>query len=104
MLVNERYAHLFTNEKLRGLIKIKNLQNGRVLLVPSEDLNGDIQRIRFSLDLGLYEHAELQHDYETIGLELFSIDVYCNASNDEDLQTLLAEQTRRLAARSILLY
>ncbi|WP_298506553.1 hypothetical protein [uncultured Sphaerochaeta sp.] len=104
MLVNERYSHLFTNQKVRGLIRIKNLQNNRSLLVGSEDIATDIQRIRFSLDLGTYENDALQQEYESIGLELFSIDAYIQASEDENLQALLAEHTQRLLAQSILMY
>jgi len=104
MLVNERYSHLFTNQKVRGLIRIKNLQNNRSLLVGSEDIATDIQRIRFSLDLGTYENEALQQEYESIGLELFSIDAYIQASEDENLQALLAEHTQQLLAQSILMY
>ncbi len=104
MLVNERYSHLFTNQKVRGLIRIKNLQNNRSLLVGSEDIATDIQRIRFSLDLGTYENDALQQEYESIGLELFSIDAYIQASEDENLQALLAEHTQQLLAQSILMY
>lgn len=104
MLVNERYSHLFTNQKVRGLIRIKNLQNNRSLLVGSEDIATDIQRIRFSLDLGTYENDALQQEYESIGLELFSIDAYLQASEDENLQALLAEHTQQLLAQSILMY
>ena len=104
MLVNERYSHLFTNQKVRGLIRIKNLQNNRSLLVGSEDIATDIQRIRFSLDLGTYENDALQQEYESIGLELFSIDAYLQASEDENLQALLAEHTQQMLAQSILMY
>jgi hypothetical protein len=104
MLVNERYSHLFTNQKVRGLIRIKNLQNNRSLLVGSEDIATDIQRIRFSLDLGTYENDALQQEYESIGLELFSIDAYIQASEDENLQALLAEHTQQLLAQSNLMY
>ncbi|HCU30672.1 MAG: hypothetical protein AB7D24_06970 [Sphaerochaeta sp.] len=104
MLVNERYSHLFTNQKVRGLIRIKNLQNNRSLLVGSEDIATDIQRIRFSLDLGTYENDALQQEYESIGLELFSIDAYIQASEDENLQALLAEHTQQMLAQSILMY
>ena len=104
MLVNERYSHLFTNQKVRGLIRIKNLQNNRSLLVGSEDIATDIQRIRFSLDLGTYENEALQQEYESIGLELFGIDAYIQASEDENLQALLAEHTQQLLAQSILMY
>ena len=104
MLVNERYSHLFTNQKVRGLIRIKNLQNNRSLLVGSEDIATDIQRIRFSLDLGTYENDALQQEYESIGLELFSIDAYIQASEDENLQALLAEHTQQMIAQSILMY
>jgi hypothetical protein len=37
-------------------------------------------------------------------LELFSIDAYIQASEDENLQALLAEHTQRLLAQSILMY
>lgn len=104
MLENERYSHLFTNQKVRGLIRIKNLQNNKVLLVPSEDIASDIKRIRFALDLGTYEHAVLQKEYETIGLELFSIDACCQATAEEDLEALLSDYVQQYNAQSKPMY
>lgn len=104
MLVHDRYSHLFTNQKVRGLLQIKNLQNNKVLLVMSEDLASDIQKIRFSLDLGTYEHEVLQQEYETIGLELFSIDAYYQATAEENLQRLLEQHTYALKLQSASLY
>ncbi|ADY13278.1 hypothetical protein [Sphaerochaeta globosa] len=104
MLLNERYSHLFTNQKVRGLIRIKNMQNNKILLVPSEDIASDIQRIRFALDLGTYEHAVLQKEYETIGLELFSIDAYIHATAEEDLAALLSEHIKQCIAQAKPMY
>lgn len=70
----------------------------------SEDLASDIQKIRFSLDLGTYEHKVLQQEYETIGLELFSIDAYYQATAEENLQRLLEQHTHALKLQSASLY
>ncbi|NCB26868.1 MAG: hypothetical protein EOM62_15570 [Bacteroidia bacterium] len=70
----------------------------------SEDLASDIQRIRFSLDLGTYEHDVLQQEYETIGLELFSIDAYYQATVDENLLRLLEQHKQMLQSQGISLY
>lgn len=75
-----------------------------ILLVPSEDLVVDIQRIRFSLDLGTYDNTVLQQEYETIGLELFAIDAYYRATSEENLAELLGEHKNRLQAQSVRFY
>ncbi len=104
MELYERHAHLYTNETLRGLISIQNLQNNKQYLIPSENLASDITSIRFKLDLGTYEQEELQEDYEAIGLELFSIDVALIAKEDNDLELLKQEYIEQLKKNGIILY
>lgn len=86
---------LYSGQKSRGLICIRNLQSSKTYLVSSEDIGRDIKDIRFSLDLGTFDHAPLQEEYDAIGLELFAIEPYRTANTDEDLAELL--QTCRQA-------
>ncbi|MBG0766264.1 MAG: hypothetical protein H0S77_01510 [Spirochaetaceae bacterium] len=104
MNMHTRHAHLFTNETQRGILCIENLQDGTMHLMTSENLAKDIQSTRFLLDLGTFEHKDLQDAYERIGLEAFSIKVLVTAKDEENLATLLAVQEKRLMAQGKSLY
>ena len=79
----------FHKDATRGILRIRNLLTGRCYVVKSEDFVKSLKYIRFSLDLGFFEKAELQKDYEETGLELFSIESVFVAENGEELQPLL---------------
>lgn len=96
MELHTRHAHLYTNDHIRGIISIENMQDGTVHLVASEDVAKDIAAIRFRLDLGIYTHAPLQEAYEQEGLEIFSMDVLRIAEEGENLAGLLLEQKKTL--------
>ncbi|NLK06658.1 MAG: hypothetical protein GX315_09875 [Spirochaetales bacterium] len=104
MELHERHPHLYASSAQRGLLSIRNLQNSCVHLVAGEDLTSLIKATRFSLDMGHYPHAGLQQAYETVGLELFSIEVYRTANEDEDLESLLKTCKEELEREGVSLY
>ena len=73
---------------VRGIISIRNLRSGRMLLLATEDAVASFPQERFALDLGMHRARELQKDYEETGLELFSIDLDTEAGGDADLAAL----------------
>lgn len=88
MLIPERNPHLFSTNPMQGVLQVKNLVTHKVLLVPSSNMKDDIQAIRFKLDLGTFEHRVLQQEYETMGLEIFSIEPYREVTADENLDAV----------------
>ncbi len=104
MELHTRHPHLYASQAQRGLLCIRNLQTNRIHLVKSEDLASLIKATRFSLDMGTYPHPLLQSEYEEIGLELFSIDVYQIADEQEDLDALLERCTSLLMQEGTLFY
>lgn len=104
MELHQRHPHLYASCAQRGLLCIRNLQTNCVLLVMGEDLSSLIKTTRFSLDMGLYPHPGLQQEYETLGLEQFSIEVYQTANEYEDLESLLETCKGQLEREGVRLY
>lgn len=96
--------YILADKPERGLVRIVQIESGKTLLVPSEDIQKDIVHIRFLLDLESYPLASLQKDYTETGLELFSIEPYLIAGKDEDLSALLARENGKLEAAGTSLY
>ena len=84
-------------DKVRGIISIRNLKTGKLLLEKTDDAVKSFRDERFKLDLGMHQNASLQKEYTSLGLELFSIDLETEADEGEDLDELL--EGRRLAYR-----
>lgn len=96
--------HLFSSHTMRGIIRIFNLQTEKTLLLKSENLTKDIQKIRFDLDLGNFPNRELQEEYEEHGLEIYTIDPLLIAENNEDLDKLLQQGEQKLEELDIPFY
>lgn len=96
--------YLIGDAPQRGLLEIVNLQTDQVLLIASEDIQKDIIHTRFLLDLEMYPNKELQQQYTSTGLELFSIEPYLVAKEGDDLAALLARETQKLADQGVRLY
>lgn len=96
--------HLFSSHTMRGIIRIFNLQTEKTLLLKSENLTKDIQKIRFDLDLGYFPNRELQEEYEEHGLEIYTIDPLLIAENNEDLDKLLQQGEQKLEELDIPFY
>ena len=90
--------------KIRGIISIRNLKTGKTLLEKTEDAVKSFRDERFRLDLGMHQAAELQKEYESLGLELFSIDLEKEAGNDDDLDRMLEETEKEYRSKGIPLY
>jgi len=97
-------SHLFSSHILRGIIRIYNLQTEKTLLVKSENLTQDIQKIRFDLDLGNFSNKELQDEYEVQGLEIFTIDPLLIAEERENLNSLLQLGKEKLEELNVPFY
>ena len=89
---------------VRGIISIRNLRSGRMLLLATEDAVASFPQERFALDLGMHRARELQKDYEETGLELFSIDLDTEAGGDAGLAALLAERKAYWQGKGVSLY
>ncbi|HKL56950.1 MAG TPA: hypothetical protein VJ854_01015 [Sphaerochaeta sp.] len=96
--------HLYTSHILRGIIRIHNLQTDKSLLVKSENLTQDIQKIRFALDMGNFPNKELQAEYEEQGLEIYTIDPLLFAEKRENLDKLLLQGLEKLEELAIPIY
>ena len=98
-------TYLLSNVPKRGLIRIVEIQNDMTLLIPSEDIQKDIVKIRFQLDMECFSNQALQADYTRIGLELFSIEPYLLVEEkDADLASLCKQEMEKLAQKGIKLY
>lgn len=89
---------------MRGIIRIHNLQTEKSLLVKSENLAEDIQKIRFALDMGTFPNKELQAEYEEQGLEIYTIEPLLFAEKRENLDKLLLQGLEKLKELAIPTY
>lgn len=79
-----------------GVFQIRNLASERVLVVAGIDLQGIINRHRFSLEMGGHQNTELQADWKKFGSEGFAFEILdqvlprpqSNQVSREDLATL----------------
>lgn len=97
-------THLFSSHTMRGIIRIYNLQTEKTLLIKSENLTEDIQKIRFDLDLGNFTNTELQQEYEEHGLEIYTIDPLLIAEKNENLDRLLQQGKQKLEELKVPFY
>ncbi len=58
-----------------GKFTLTNLKTDKVRTYEAEDVKKAIIDMRFKLDLGTFEDAELQSEYEKTGLEVYRFDV-----------------------------
>lgn len=97
-------SHLFSSHVMRGIIRIHNLQTDKTLLIKSDNLTEDIQKIRFDLDLGNFPCKELQDEYEEQGLEIYTIDALLIAEKKESLDKLLLQGKEKLEELQVPFY
>ena len=90
--------------KVRGIIIIKNLKNGKSYFKATEDAVKSFRDERFHLDLSMHESEELQREYTELGLELFTIELDREAGEDEDLDELLRKRKEEARKEGISLY
>jgi hypothetical protein len=58
-----------------GIVQVRNLKNGRVYLMPSANIPGTINSIRFQLNMGSFlPSADLTKDWKEMGEQSFVIE------------------------------
>ena len=57
-----------------GKFTLTNLKTDKVRTYEASDVKKAIIDMRFKLDLGVFEDAELQKEYEETGLEVYRFD------------------------------
>ena len=85
-------------------MRIYNLQTEKTLLLKSENLTEDIQKIRFALDLGNFPNKALQDEYAVQGLKAYRIESLLIAEKNENLDTLLKQGEEKLQELAVPLY
>ena len=91
-------------DKIRGIVRIRNLKTDEVYLLESEDAVRSYKDERFKLDLSIHSCRKLQEAYSGLGLELFIIEIDTEADKDQDLDILLEERKEHYRANGIKLY
>lgn len=91
-------------DKIRAICIIKNLKTDEIYLYKTEDAVKSYKDERFKLDLGMHPSKKLQEAYTTLGLELFTIEIEREATQDEDLNALLEERKRYYLDKGYSLY
>ena len=91
-------------DKIRGIVKIKNLKTDEIYLLKTEDAVKSYKDERFKLDLSIHPCMKLQKAYTDLGLELFLIDIDAEASKDEDLSILLERRKQHYTENGFRLY
>ena len=90
--------------KEAGIYAIRNLKTDRTYLGITEDIIKTRADERFALDLGIHSSTELQSDYTTTGLELFTIDLVREKEDGQDLSDLLKKTVKEYLDKGITLY
>ena len=91
-------------EPVRGIIAVRNLKTGNIFLKKTEDAVKSFRDERFRLDLSMHESEELQREYSSLGLELFTIELDAEADENDDLDLLLEERKKHYKAEGVTLY
>jgi hypothetical protein len=70
--LNRAYAE---RVKPAGVFQVKNLKNGKVLLGSSLNLEGSLNKHRFTLKIGSHTNQALQADWNEFGPEQFAFEI-----------------------------
>ena len=62
-------------KKPAGVFQVKNTANGKILLGSSLNLEGPLNRHKFSLTMGGHKNEELQKDWNTYGPDHFIFEI-----------------------------
>ena len=58
-----------------GVFQVRNLINGKVMIVRGLNIDGKINSTRFQLEMGGHMNKELQRDWKTYGADSFAFEV-----------------------------
>lgn len=84
-----------------GVVKITNLENGKILIVSSRNSKAMINREQFLLKTGIHPNKKLQHDWNQQGAEHFSFEIVETVKRREDVPPtyLYQEELRELETK-----
>jgi len=91
--IKQRYKQAGTP---MGVLQIKNMVNGKLLIVSCFNLDGKINSHRFQLTRGVHRNPELQKDWNQYGPESFSFEVLDRLEPAEDPARDYAEELKTL--------
>ncbi|MGI6603835.1 MAG: GIY-YIG nuclease family protein [bacterium] len=83
----------------KGVIAIRNLVNGKILVLSSPNLDGGINRHRFQLEQGMHPNRQLQKDWNEYGAESFSFEILEELKLKEDPSHDYREDLEALEAK-----
>jgi hypothetical protein len=75
-----------------GIFQIRNLQNNKLFLKTSTDLDRAFNSDQFQLKLGSHKNTELQNDWNTFGSDNFEFG-FCDEFKSEETATELEIKT-----------
>ncbi|MBN1192737.1 MAG: GIY-YIG nuclease family protein [Coriobacteriia bacterium] len=79
-----------------GIFQVANTVSGRLLLGPTPDLPGMLNRQRFQLEMGSHPDKELQTDWNDLGPDAFEFSVLDELEPHEESEADLGEDLRVL--------
>jgi hypothetical protein len=107
-----RVREVMRTSRPTGLYAVRNKKTGRLLLGPSRDLPGMLNRQRFQLEMGSHPDRGLQADWNELGPDAFTFETLDeleapsspNADPSEDLRTLHRMWLEKLTEDGTALY
>ena len=78
--------------KPAGVFQVKNLANGKVLLGSSLNLEGSLNKHRFTLKIGSHTNKSLQADWNESGPEQFAFEVLEEVVRKDDPNFNLSDE------------
>jgi hypothetical protein len=83
-------------KKTAGVFQVKNIKTGKVLLGSSLNLEGPLNRHKFSLETGSHPNRELQKDWNEYGPDAFVFEVLEVVKEKDDPDFNLGEELELL--------
>lgn len=84
------------NPRPAGIFAVTNTATGRILLGPTPDLPGMLNRQRFQLEMGSHPDKELQQDWNELGAQSFEIGVLDTLDPGDDATTDVTQELKTL--------
>ena len=79
--LKEQYKQMKTE---MGILILQNKVNNKYLLLPTQNLKGMINRVKFQLKSGGYPNKELQQEWKEFGEDNFEIRILETLDYDKD--------------------
>ncbi len=79
-----------------GVLQIKNMQTGKILIDSSTNVAGKVNSYRFQLNLGSHRNKTLQQDWNTCGADAFSFNILEELERKESSEKEYSEDVATL--------